>query len=283
MRVRSRIAGARLLPNVAGTMHPFRIVTYNIAHGRGALSPYQGLNSHASIRRNVLKIAHLLERLAPDVVALQEIDEDSHWNGRLNLLEYLREHTRLPYAVMGVNSQRSGDKPLRYGNAILSRHPVAAWDNISFGRSEIGGKGFIFAEIDIGRHHVVPIANLHLAFSSRRARLEQAEAVSEYLNAKYHHRQADWLVPPIPCGDPNNSSRTPDATAALYEYFQRHGEYTLHPENARTFPSPLPSRALDFVFLPPACRLPRSEVLRSYLSDHRPVVVDFRFPGTRTH
>lgn len=264
-------------------MHPFRIVTYNIAHGRGALSPYQGLNSHASIRRNVLKIAHLLERLKPDVVALQEIDEDSHWNGRLNLLEYLREHSHLPYAVMGVNSQRSGDKPLRYGNAILSRHRFASWENISFGRSEIGGKGFIFAEIDIGNRHVVPIANLHLAFASRRARLQQAEAVSEYLSSKYQHRHSEWLVPPILCGDLNNSSRRSDATAALYEYFQQHWQYTLHPENARTFPSPLPSRALDFVFLPPACREPSSEVLRSYLSDHRPVVVDFRLPGSRTH
>ena len=264
-------------------MHPFRVVTYNIAHGRGALSPYQGLNSHASIRLNILKIAALLERLKPDVVALQEIDEDSHWNGRINLLKFLREHTHLSHAVMGVNSERTGAKPLRYGNAILSRHPIAAWENISFGRSEIGGKGFLFAEIDVGRHHMVPLANLHLDYASRRVRLQQAEAVSDYLGSKYLHRHGDWLVPPILCGDLNNSSRRTDATAALLEYFQRHGEYTLHPANVRTFPSPLPSRALDFVFLPPACREPQSQVLRSYLSDHRPVVVDFRLPGTRSH
>ena len=264
-------------------MHPFRIVTYNIAHGRGVLSPYQGLNSHASIRRNALKIAHLLERLKPDVVALQEIDEDSHWNGRLNLLEYIREHAHMPYAVMGVNSQRAGDKPLRYGNAILSRHRIVAWENISFDHAEIGGKGFLFAEINAGHHHVVPFVNLHLAFASRRARLQQAEAVSDYLGSKYRQRQAEWMIPPILCGDFNNSNRGPDATAALFGYFQRHGQYTLHPEDACTFPAPLPSRTLDFVFLPPACRLPKSAVLRSYLSDHRPVVVDFRLPGTRQH
>lgn len=263
-------------------MHPFRIVTYNIAHGRG-LSPYQGFNSHASIRRNALKIARLLSELKPDVVALQEIDEDSHWNGRLNLLEYLREHSQIPYAVMGINSQRTGLKPLRYGNAVLSRHPIVSWENVSFGRSEIGGKGFIFAELDIGRRHLVPLVNMHLAFSSRRARLQQAEALSGYMHAKYTDRQADWLVPPILCGDLNNSSRGADATAALYDYFQRHGEYTLHPANGRTFPSPLPSRALDFVFLPPSCRMPVSTILRTYLSDHRPVIVDFRLPAARTH
>ena len=121
------------------------------------------------------------------------------------------------------------------------------------------------------------------AFASRRARLAQAAALSEYLGSKYQHRQADWMIPPILCGDFNNSSRGRDATAALFSYFQRHGQYTLHPEDEGTFPAPLPSRTLDFVFLPPACRLPKSAVLRSYLSDHRPVVVDFRLPGTRSH
>jgi endonuclease/exonuclease/phosphatase family metal-dependent hydrolase len=257
-------------------------VTFNIAHGRG-LSPYQGLNTHASIRRNVLRIAHLLERLRPDVVALQEIDEDSHWNGRLNLLEYLREHAGIPHAVMGVNSQRSGDRPLRYGNAVLSRHRIRHWENISFGHSEIGGKGFLYAEVDAGHHHCVPIVNLHLAFASRRARLQQAESLTEYLSSKHRRHNHEWLVPPILCGDLNNSAKGPDATAALLRYFRTHGNYTLHPETGRTFPSPLPSRLLDFVFLPPACRAPRSEILRSFLSDHRPVVVDFHLPGARSH
>ena len=263
-------------------MQPFRIVTFNIAHGRG-LSLYQGLHPPATIRRNLRKIATLLQELKPDLVALQEVDEDSHWNARINLLEYLREYTHFPFSVMGINSHREGSRPLNYGNGILSRHPVKSWENISFSRSEIGGKGFVFAEIDVGHGHLVPFVNLHLAFASRRQRLNQAEAISEYLSHKYRQRHLDWLVPPILCGDFNHSARGADATAALFEYFSRHGRYTLHPEHARTFPSPFPSRTLDFIFLPPACRLPHSEVVRSMLSDHRPVVVDFRLPGTRQH
>ena len=42
-----------------------------------------------------------------------------------------------------------------------------------------------------------------------------------------------------------------------------------------TFPSPLPRRALDFIFLPAGCVNVKCEVVRSILSDHRPVVVDF--------
>jgi endonuclease/exonuclease/phosphatase (EEP) superfamily protein YafD len=37
----------------------------------------------------------------------------------------------------------------------------------------------------------------------------------------------------------------------------------------------MPRRALDFVFVPPGCKLVKSEVIRSFLSDHRPVLVEF--------
>ena len=37
----------------------------------------------------------------------------------------------------------------------------------------------------------------------------------------------------------------------------------------------VPLLALDFVLLPEECRPVHSEVVRSYTSDHRPVLVDF--------
>jgi endonuclease/exonuclease/phosphatase (EEP) superfamily protein YafD len=37
----------------------------------------------------------------------------------------------------------------------------------------------------------------------------------------------------------------------------------------------LPTRALDFVFLPPGCEASYCEIVRSFISDHRPVLVDF--------
>ena len=199
---------------ITAAMLPFRIVTFNIAHGRG-LSPYQGWHHPATIRRNLRKIALLLERLRPDVVALQEVDEDSHWNGRLNLLAYLQEHTRFPYGVLGVNTRREGRKPLCYGNGLLSRHRIAMWENVSFSRAEIGGKGFLFAELDVGRGHVVPVVNLHLAFASRKYRLLQAEAVTDYLTAKFKQRGADWLVAPILCGDPTPPPRCSNIFRAM--------------------------------------------------------------------
>jgi len=262
-------------------MQPFRLLTFNIAHGRG-LSLYQGFMRPGRLRKNLLRIALLLRRLRPDVVALQEVDEDSHWNDRVNLLEFIRHYAEFPHAVMGVNTRRSGRKPLAYGNAILSRHPIRSFENVPFGDSTLGEKGFLFAEIDVGNGRLLPLVNLHLCFRSRENRLRQIDRLFDYVNHHYPRRGHDWLVPPVYCGDLNNPSHRPDATRSLRNRVAEHGHYTMHPDND-TFPSPLPLRALDFVFLPPACRRVKSEVVHVVLSDHRPVRVEFTLPGAREH
>ncbi|HEX9781546.1 MAG TPA: endonuclease/exonuclease/phosphatase family protein [Opitutaceae bacterium] len=262
-------------------MQPCRVLTFNIAHGRG-LSLYQGFTRPERLRRNLTKIAHMIDRLQPDVVALQEVDEDSHWNDRLNLLEYIRVHANFPHAVMGVNTRRGGRKVLNYGNAILSRHPIVSHENVPFGNATLGEKGFLFAEIDLGGSHLLPLINLHLCFRSRENRLRQIDRLFDYVDHHYSRRGQDWLVSSVYCGDLNNPSHRPDATRSLRDRVARHGEYSMHPARG-TFPSPFPMRALDFVFLPPACREPTSEVVHVMLSDHRPVQVEFKLPGSREH
>ncbi len=101
-------------------MHVVKLVTFNIAHARG-LSPLQGISTSRKAKANLLKIARLLNELNPDIVALQEVDENSRWNGSFNHLEYLREHTGYPYAVLGVTSQRTGRFQLSYGNVPFAR------------------------------------------------------------------------------------------------------------------------------------------------------------------
>jgi len=257
-------------------MQRLRIVTYNIAHGRG-LQPIQGLTSRRRIRSILLRIAKLIQKLNPDVVALQEIDQDSMWAGNFDQLEFLREFTGFPHAVFGVNNRRAGLLKLNYGNAILSRHPIIEWENIAFGQRRLGEKGFLFAELDVlGRR--VPIVNMHLHYGARSHRFRQVAQLMTYLNKKRVDRHAHWAVPPIVCGDMNNPSHTADATASLFTYFQQHGHYSLHPRKTCTFPSPLPRRMLDFVFLPPECVEVYCLVVRTMLSDHRPVMVEFKLP-----
>jgi len=257
-------------------MSRLRLVTFNIAHGRG-LTPVQGFTLGHKLRANLRRIARLIGDLAPDVVALQEIDQHSRWAGNFDQLEYLRLHTGFPHAVFGIHNRRPGLFNLSYGNAILSRHPIVASETIVFGQRRVGEKGFLFAELEIAGR-IVPLVNVHLHFSSREHRFRQIGRLLAWLHEKEHARHAAWCQPPVVCGDLNNPGRGDDATAALLSHLSDYGDYALYPASGRTFPSPWPGRLLDFVFLPGTCGDVQSRIVRSYLSDHRPVVVDFSLP-----
>lgn len=261
-------------------MQRLRIVTFNIAHGRG-LMPIQGMTSARKIRLNLRKIGKLLTSLEPDIVAIQEIDECSRWAGNFDHLDYLRDFTHLPHAVFGINNRREGLLNLAYGNAFLSKHPIIESETVVFGRSKVGEKGFLFSEFDIDGQRV-PMVNLHLHYASRIHRFRQMDRLLAYLREKERVRPVRWSVSPIVCGDFNNpGSHQGDATSSLLSHLYDLDDYVLHPKEGRTFPSPLPSRLLDFVFLPPGCTDVQSKVIRSLLSDHRPVMVEFSLPEER--
>jgi endonuclease/exonuclease/phosphatase family metal-dependent hydrolase len=254
-------------------MPRLRLVTFNIAHARG-LTPIQGFTSQRKLQLNLRRIGRLLDELKPDVVALQEIDECSRWAGNFDHLDYLRVHTSFPHTVFGINNRRAGLLNLCYGNAILARHAIKASETIAFGNSSVGEKGFLYVELDVGGK-CIPIVNLHLHFGSRAQRLKQLERLLTWLREKHRMHAKLWAMPPIICGDFNNPGTGDDATASLLSHLSDYCDYAMHPLTGLTFPSPLPSRALDFIFLPAVCRDAHCQVIRSILSDHRPVMVEF--------
>ena len=218
----------------------------------------------------------MLRRLDPDIVAMQEIDENSRWAGSFNHLDYLRVFGKFPHAVFGINNRRMGFLNLSYGNALLSRHVILETETVAFGKRRVGEKGFLFAELAVGARRV-PFVNLHLHSSSRARRMRQLDLLVAWLRAKQRSSSHRWAIPPIVCGDFNTPATRDDATAALWGHLREYGDYIVRPQTGGTFPSPLPRRMLDFIFLPASCRHVECRVLRSMLSDHCPVVVEFTF------
>ncbi len=252
-----------------------RILTLNIAHGRG-LSTYQGFHGSKGIERNLRRIARLLQRESPDVVAMQEVDEDSHWNQRIHLLDFLKAEAAYPHSHLGINNRRQGRLPLSYGNGVLSRYTIEHADNQAFGDAVLGEKGFLYTEISLPNGHL-PIVNLHLDFRSRMRRIQQIEKLIDYLEARHNEKGGETYFSPIICGDFNSrSTKDRDAVRHLIQYLEGHCAYQLlpGPSEGKTFPSLFPMHGLDFIFVPPLFTVTRCEVLRSYVSDHRPVLVE---------
>ncbi|MBK1876606.1 endonuclease/exonuclease/phosphatase family protein [Pelagicoccus mobilis] len=252
-----------------------KLMTFNIAHGRG-LSLYQGFSSARSIFKNLDRIAHIIREHQPDIVALQEIDASSHWNGHINLLDYLQSATEYPVSLHGIHNRRDGRKPLAYGNAFLSKHECKDWKVVTFGSKKLGEKGFLEACFLVdGRE--IDVINLHLDFRSRRTRLQQVDK----LLASIHQRSlADpYHLPPIICGDFNTSSRSSrDALHQLIERSAHKEDYNYYPKRERTFPSHFPSRGLDFILLASPFEAKTTEVIRCLASDHLPVLTTLSAP-----
>lgn len=143
----------------SGNATKFSLMSFNIAHGRG-LSLYQGFHSSNSIRKNLEKIARIVREHSPDIVAFQEIDQSSHWNKHIDLLKHIQDETGYPHSKHGIHNTRFGRKPLCYGNAFLSKHPILNCQVHPFGEKTVGEKGFMEAQVQTrrpsGGHHKPP-------------------------------------------------------------------------------------------------------------------------------
>ena len=252
-----------------------RLLTYNIAHGRG-LSLYQGFTSHRRLLANLERLSRFLVQERLDVIALQEIDESSTWAHGVNMLEVLKSATGLPHGLMGINTRRQGRWELAYGNAFLARFPLVNGRNQPFGNARLGEKGFLYAEVRLPDQSLVPLINLHLDFRSRKRRILQIEQLIAYLQTEAGKRDPERRSAPIVCGDFNATAKqATDAVQHLFHFLKTIEHYHLLPEAAATFPSQWPRRCIDFVLVPGTFQIQRCEVLPARLSDHRPVLLEF--------
>ena len=252
----------------------FSLMSFNIAHGRG-LSLYQGFHSSNGIRKNLERIAAIIKKYSPDVVAFQEIDQSSHWNRHIDLLKHIQEETEYPYSEHGIHNTRFGRKALCYGNAFLSKHPMSNCRVTPFGEKRIGEKGFMEVSIQFDKTPL-EIINLHLDFRSRRNRMAQIDPILERIGTL---TKSSTPFPPLICGDFNTGSkRFSDAVRQFLIRSAEHAHYTYHPQNKRTFPAHFPSRGLDFILVPKPFAVRTANAIKSFASDHLPVFAELTAP-----
>jgi endonuclease/exonuclease/phosphatase family metal-dependent hydrolase len=237
---------------------PWRVVSYNIHHGRGM-----------DDRVDLGRIADVLRRQNPDIVALQEVDEGVERSGGQDQAARLGELLGMHHAFGSFMDYQGG----RYGMAILSRCPISSSDPVRLTEGNEPRIALV-AEIVQPDGSLLSVVNVHFDWVGDDGfRFAQAVEVAHLVGGL----NGPWIL----AGDFNDQpgSRTLDL-------FHERAREAAKPRGDRlTFSSTEPRREIDFVFVSPehGWRIGPVEVVdEAMASDHMPVVADLMLPGQRT-
>jgi endonuclease/exonuclease/phosphatase family metal-dependent hydrolase len=249
-----------------------RVMTLNIAHAR-AQGVSQLLQSTQQARANLLSIADVVRREAPHVIAFQEIDQGSFWNGNFSHTAFLAEQAVYPHHFSG--SHVSGNS-LDYGTSIMSRQGISQSRSVSFDKPFLRQpKGFVVTTIDwpSAGDVKVDVVSLHLDFLTEAKRRAEIEQLVQALASQTQSRLAKGQQPNlrILMGDFNIDYGDDDAL--IHELTEKLQLHTYRPmEQLITFPRF--ERRLDWVLVSRDLEFVEHRVLADPLSDHQAVVAD---------
>jgi endonuclease/exonuclease/phosphatase family metal-dependent hydrolase len=236
-------------------------VTYNVHScrgGDGRISPS--------------RIARVLERLDPDVVAIQELDSGhkrSRGEDQLALIaEKLGMHAYFCPAVASGES--------RYGHGVLSREPIRLIRRAVLphgGRSRAEPREALWVTLP-WMGHDVQLLSTHLGLGSS----EQAAQIGDLLAPQWLGG-IDTEHPVILCGDMNFPPGSPEyrKISRVLRDVQAHAPGH---SAVRTFPARWPLRRIDHIFVSEHFEVCGIKVLNDHLtriaSDHLPLACDLR-------
>lgn len=240
----------------------FRIMTFNIAHGRGD-SFHQLLQDSDTTLANLDSIADLLRDSAAHVVALQEADGPSFWSGNFSHIDYLADNAAYSRTIHGLHVEGLG---LAYGTALMARLDLSNPQAVTFepALSPVP-KGFVVSTVNWpGRKDIeVDVVSVHLDFASRTTRRKQAEELIATLR--------DRQRPVIVMGDFNSGWQADSTVRHICEALALNA-YRPDGTGLETFPAF--GRRLDWILVSPGIAFRSYEVLPDSLSDHRGVIAE---------
>jgi len=252
-------AGARAIATPTDTL---RVMTYNV-HG------CTGMDGKLDAQR----IARLIARAQPDVVALQELDAGRTRSHGMDQAQLIARYLVMEFhfhAAMCLEDER-------YGDAILTRLPQRLVKTGPLpglaGKPHLESRGALWVAIDLHGKEI-QIINTHLGLY-RRERMAQVESLlgSDWLG----HEQCRG--PAILCGDFNARPSSP----VCRRLSRRLRDVQIEAQDHRpksTFSGRFPALRIDHIFISPELEVIRVEVPNSELarvaSDHLPLVAEIR-------
>lgn len=226
---------------MAGALPLLSVATYNIHKGFPA-TPL------VSRRPALHALREQLHALNPDIVFLQEVlgEHSGHaarhrdWPAQ-SQYEYLAD-TLWPSHAYGKNAVYDAG---HHGNALLSRYPIARWDNEDVSAHRFERRGLLHCEIEVpGWQQRLHCVCVHLALTAR-GRSLQLERLRQRVE-----RLVPADAPLIVAGDFNDWTWRHRATQEFAHPLDMHEVFELAGgAPARSFPAALPLLRLDRIYV----------------------------------
>ncbi|HEY8208615.1 MAG TPA: endonuclease/exonuclease/phosphatase family protein [Myxococcaceae bacterium] len=229
-------------------------------------------NVHSGIgtdgRFDLRRVGEVLQEIGPDIAALQEVGDYLGRTPQFPHPELLANMLGLQLAY-GPNVVRDGR---RYGNAILSRLPIARTHNYDLSIKGREPRGALRCDLDLPSGRRLHVFCLHLGLRPRERRAQEG-----LLLAADIIRDAVRPDPLVVCGDFNAWGNAPIPTLARQAIHD--AAYLLDAHHLRTYHSKFPFIRVDRVMVDDQVRPIHLTTHRSprarLASDHLPLVLRF--------
>jgi len=248
-------------PAKAAESPTLRVLCYNIHYGQGMDREY-----------DVERLAEVINKHKPDLVALQEIDVGVKRSGRVHQIRRLGELTGMASRYGPTQHYQGG----LYGNGVLSRLPImdvaihplpyteATKEKVTYPR------GCIAVTVRGPNGQPLRFVSTHFQHNVAEDRLAEAKRINQLFTKKGDS------IPTILAGDMN---ATPDSEP-MKELHKRWTNAMNDPPKP-TAPSRNPRSRIDYILFRPmaAFELIETKVIAEEMaSDHRPVMAVFSMP-----
>lgn len=223
-----------------------RVATYNIRHGLG-------LDGRVDMER----VGQVIRDLGVDLIGLQEVDKGWRRSGYVDQARFLAEMMNMNYVFAPAISRGFS----QYGNAILSRYPIAFWESFLL-TSLPETRALVRTVIELGSSRV-NFYTTHLGLNQRERMRHINDVVLPVISTGSRA---------ILTGDFNCLPDSPEMqrlAGLLQDASPPVGQYT--------YPSSNPKERIDFVMYTGSWDLVESQVFGADASDHNPLLTVFNW------
>lgn len=247
-------------PAVGEEPQSIRVLCYNIHYGQGNDGVY-----------DIPRLAEVINRLKPDLVALQEVDVGVERSGRIHEARQLGQLTNMAVRYGPTQHYQGG----LYGNAVLTRLPIldVVIQPLPYTESTAERttypRGAIVVTVRGPNEQPLRFISTHFQHNVEEDRVAEAHAINRLFAGDADN------IPTILAGDMN---AVPDAEPVTV--LQQRWTNAIDDKAAPSAPSSQPRNRIDYIFYRPTDRFRLVEtkvVAEPMASDHCPVFAVLEF------